>query len=203
MAKMGRPRTFNRDEAIQQAMHLFWEYGYESTSLALLKENIGGGITAPSFYAAFGSKEKLFQEVVERYRTTHGQVSLSLWDQNLPPREAIELALRRSAKMQTEKNHPKGCLIVIAANTCSPEHQHVQKLLVEQRALTRAGFEQCVQRAVDSGELTLQTSVEAFAAVFHGFLQGITVLARDSVSHEILDAAITEIMKNWEVHRVS
>lgn len=42
MAKMGRPRAFDRDEAIQQAMHLFWEYGYESTSLALLKEKIGG-----------------------------------------------------------------------------------------------------------------------------------------------------------------
>jgi len=200
MAKMGRPRAFDRDEAIQQAMHLFWEYGYESTSLALLKENIGGGITAPSFYAAFGSKEKLFQEVVERYTTTYGQVNLSLWDQHLPPRDAIELALRRSAKMQTEKTHPKGCFIVIAANTCSPEHQHVQSLLAEQRALTRAGFEQCIQRAVDSGELVAQTKVEAFAAVFNGFLQGITVLARDGVSHQVLHDAITEIMRNWEEH---
>lgn len=200
MAKMGRPRAFDRDEAIQQAMHLFWEYGYESTSLALLKEKIGGGITAPSFYAAFGSKEKLFQEVVERYTTTYGQVNLSLWDQHLPPRDAIELALRRSAKMQTEKTHPKGCFIVIAANACSPEHQHVQSLLAEQRALTRAGFEQCIQRAVDSGELVAQTKVEAFAAVFNGFLQGITVLARDGVSHQVLHDAITEIMRNWEEH---
>ncbi len=203
MAKMGRPRTFNRDEAIQQAMHLFWEYGYESTSLALLKEKIGGGITAPSFYAAFGSKEKLFQEVVEHYQTTYGQVSVSLWDQNLTPRDSIELALRRSAKMQTERNHPKGCLIVIAANTCSPEHLHVQQLLAEYRALTRAGFKQCVQRAVDEGEISPQINIEAIAAVFHGFLQGITVLARDGVSHEILDATITEIMRNWDVHRDS
>lgn len=200
MAKMGRPRAFDRDEAILQAMHLFWEYGYESTSLALLKEKIGGGITAPSFYAAFGSKEKLFQEVVERYTTTYGQVNLSLWDQHLPPRDAIELALRRSAKMQTEKTHPKGRFIVIAANTCSPEHQHVQSLLAEQRALTRAGFEQCIQRAVDSGELVAQTKVEAFAAVFNGFLQGITVLARDGLSHQVLHDAITEIMRNWEEH---
>lgn len=200
MAKMGRPRAFDRDEAILQAMHLFWEYGYESTSLALLKEKIGGGITAPSFYAAFGSKEKLFQEVVERYTTTYGQVNLSLWDQHLPPRDAIELALRRSAKMQTEKTHPKGCFIVIAANTCSPEHQHVQSLLAEQRALTRAGFEQCIQRAVDSGELVAQTKVEAFAAVFNGFLQGIMVLARDGLSHQVLHDAITEIMRNWEEH---
>ncbi|MDR0237085.1 TetR/AcrR family transcriptional regulator [Acinetobacter sp.] len=202
MAKMGRPRAFDRDEAIQQAMHLFWEYGYESTSLALLKENIGGGITAPSFYAAFGSKEKLFQEVVERYTTTYGQVNLSLWDQHLSPRDAIELALRRSAKMQTEETHPRGCFIVIAANTCSPEHQHVQNLLAEQRALIRAGFEQCIQRAVDSGEFVSETKVEAFAAVFNGFLQGITVLARDGMSYQILNDAITEIMRNWEKHTI-
>ena len=54
MAQMGRPRTFDRNEAIRQAMTLFWQHGYESTSLAMLKSNLGNGITAPSFYAAFG-----------------------------------------------------------------------------------------------------------------------------------------------------
>ena len=57
MAQMGRPRSFDRDAAIEQALHLFWQQGYESTSLAQLKDAIAGGITAPSFYAAFGSKE--------------------------------------------------------------------------------------------------------------------------------------------------
>ena len=57
MAQMGRPRTFDRQQAVEQAMHLFWEQGYETTSLSQLKAHIGGGISAPSFYAAFGSKE--------------------------------------------------------------------------------------------------------------------------------------------------
>ena len=64
MAQMGRPRTFDRDAAITQAMHLFWEHGYDATSLSQLKASIGGGITAPSFYAAFGSKQALFTEVM-------------------------------------------------------------------------------------------------------------------------------------------
>lgn len=99
MAQMGRPRTFDRDAAITQALHLFWQHGYDATSLSLLKANIGGGITAPSFYAAFGSKQALFGEVMEHYLTTHGRVTESLFDTTLAPREAIELTLRRSAKM--------------------------------------------------------------------------------------------------------
>ncbi|MFP9230824.1 TetR/AcrR family transcriptional regulator [Pectobacterium cacticida] len=203
MAQMGRPRTFDRDEAVQQAMHLFWEHGYESTSLSMLKSSIGGGITAPSFYAAFGSKEALFQEVVDRYVATHGQVNASLWDDNLPPRQAIELALRRSAKMQTERSHPKGCLLVLAASTCSPEHESVQKLLASQRARTRQGFQRCVQRAVDAGELPADTDVRAFAASFHSFLLGLSLQARDGVPGTVLDAAVTEILRNWDARALS
>ncbi|MDX7986743.1 TetR/AcrR family transcriptional regulator [Xenorhabdus sp. 12] len=203
MAKMGRPRTFNRDEAIQQAMNLFWEHGYESTSLSLLKAGIGGGITAPSFYAAFGSKEALFREVVERYIATHGQVVASLWDESLSPRQAIELSLRRSAKMQTESGHPKGCLLVLSTSACSPEHEHVQKLLAKQRERTNEGFRQCVQRAVNSGELPADIDIQAFAAVFYCFLGGLSILARDGVSGAVLDAAVTEIMRNWDVRAAS
>lgn len=203
MAQMGRPRTFDRDEAVQQAMHLFWEHGYESTSLNQLKSGIAGGITAPSFYAAFGSKEALFREVVERYVATHGQVNASLWDESLPPRRAIELALRRSAKMQTERSHPKGCLLVLAASTCSPEHEHVQNLLAKQRSRTRAGMEQCVQRAVDVGDLPADTNVRAFAAGFHSFLLGLSMQARDGVPGSVLDAAVSGLMRSWDAHSSS
>ncbi|MCH7315017.1 TetR/AcrR family transcriptional regulator [Acinetobacter sp. ANC 3882] len=203
MAQMGRPRTFDRDEAIQQAMFLFWEYGYDSTSLSLLKLNIGGGITAPSFYAAFGSKEALFQEVVEHYLATHGQVISSLWDENLRPREAIELALRRSAKMQTELNHPKGCLLVLSAGACSPENERIQKFLSKQRAKTREKFQQCIQRAVDTLSLPADTEVCAYAASLHSFLLGLSMQARDGVSGTVLNHAVTELMHDWDARTAS
>lgn len=203
MAQMGRPRTFDRDEAIQQAMILFWEYGYDSTSLSLLKSNIGGGITAPSFYAAFGSKEALFHEVVEHYLATHGQVISSLWDENLRPREAIELALRRSAKMQTELNHPKGCLLVLSAGACSPENERIQKFLSKQRAKTREKFQQCIQHAVDTLNLPADTVVCAYAASLHSFLLGLSMQARDGVSGTVLNHAVTELMRDWDARTAS
>lgn len=71
MPRTGRPRTFNRDEAVAAAMILFWEYGFESTSLAQLKAAMGD-ISSASFYAAFKSKEDLFREVIDRYISMYG-----------------------------------------------------------------------------------------------------------------------------------
>lgn len=166
MAQMGRPRTFDREEAIRQAMTLFWQHGYESTSLAMLKSNLGNGITAPSFYAAFGSKEALFEEVVDCYMTTFGQVNDCLWDDTLEPRDAIELALRRSAKMQTEQGHPSGCLIALSVNTCSPANEHIREILAAQRDRTRAGFLRCVTRAKEAGLLASDTDVRRWPRPF-------------------------------------
>ncbi|RAU47845.1 MULTISPECIES: TetR/AcrR family transcriptional regulator [unclassified Pseudomonas] len=199
MAQMGRPRSFDRDVAITQAMHLFWEHGYDATSLSQLKANIGTGITAPSFYAAFGSKQALFEEVMERYLNTHGRVTESLFDTTLAPREAIELTLRRSAKMQCEPGHPKGCLVALGLlSTCTDESKAISAPLAEARALNRAGIVACVKRGIALGELPATVVPEALAAAFDSFLLGISVLARDGVAFEQIDAAVTQIMGLWD-----
>ncbi|MEE4344135.1 TetR/AcrR family transcriptional regulator [Pseudomonas alliivorans] len=199
MAQMGRPRTFDRDTAITQAMHLFWEHGYDATSLSQLKASIGGGITAPSFYAAFGSKQALFTEVMERYLTTHGRVTDSLFDQTLLPREAIELTLRRSAKMQCEDDHPKGCLVSLGLmSACSDESKAISAPLARARDMNRAALVACVERAVEAGALPKTVIPETLAAVFDSFMLGLSTLARDGVHHHTLDAAVTQIMGLWD-----
>lgn len=202
MAKMGRPRLFDREEAVRQAMYLFWQYGYESTSLALLKAHLGNGITAPSFYAAFGSKEALFEEVVDCYLSTYGQVNDCLWDNTLTPREATELALRRSAKMQTEQGHPSGCLIALSVNTCSPGHEHIRKMLEVRRTRTREGFLNCVRRAIDAGELAADTDARALAMYLHSFEIGLSTQARDGATGEELNTSVSFAMKGWDANRV-
>jgi len=64
--KRGRPLSFDRDAALQRAMEVFWAHGYEASSLQDLTQAMG--INPPSLYAAFGDKEKLFMEVVDRYQ---------------------------------------------------------------------------------------------------------------------------------------
>lgn len=199
MARTGRPRGFNRDEAVQQAMRLFWEHGYEPTSLAQLKSAMGG-ISAASFYAAFGSKEALFREVVERYLRTHGRVTAALQDAMLPPRAAVEGVLRASARMQTDAAHPSGCFIVLSTAVCSPENQHVQALLAAERQRTREALRACVGRAMEQDELRPDTDVKGLAAVFDTFLVGLATQARDGVPLAVLDAGISAVMAVWDAH---
>jgi AcrR family transcriptional regulator len=199
MARTGRPRTFDRDAALTQAMYLFWEYGYESTSLAQLKAAIGTGISAPSFYAAFGSKQALFEETVQRYLATHGQVTESLWDDALAPREAIETTLRRSAKMQCEAGHPKGCMVALGTmSATSGEHAAVTAPLTASRLRTYAGITTRIQAGITQKALLPHTDVTSLTAVFYGFLLGISPMARDGVTYAVLDTAITHIMTLWD-----
>jgi len=200
MARTGRPRAFDRDDAVDQAMQLFWQHGYDSTSLSQLKAELGGGISAPSFYAAFGSKEALFDECVQRYLTTFAQVTECLWDETLPPRQAIETALRQSARMQCDDGHPKGCMVTLGVMSApSPENAHVAQALTHSRARTRAGIVACVERGVSEGLLADDTNAAAMATVFDSFLQGISILARDGTPVESIDAAITQVMRTWDV----
>ncbi|MGH8448542.1 TetR/AcrR family transcriptional regulator [Pseudomonas sp.] len=200
MAQMGRPRNFDRDHAVEQAMHLFWQHGYDATSLAQLKAGLGGGISAPSFYAAFGSKEALFDECVQRYLATYAQVTECLWDENLPPRQAIETALRQSARMQCEDGHPKGCMVALGVMSApSPENARVADVLTQSRARTRAGIVRCVERAISTGQLPETLSAAELATVFDSFLQGVSILARDNAPHERIDAAISHLLLTWDI----
>jgi len=200
--RTGRPRQFDRSLAVQQAMHLFWQNGYESTSLAQLKAAIGQGITAPSFYAAFGSKEALFRETVSCYMNSHGRVTEPLWDESLSPREAIERAMRQSARMQCEQTHPPGCMVALGVmSACSAENQQVMKPLEDSRHRTRQGLKACLKRAMDDGELSSSTDIAGLTALFDSFLLGISTLVRDGVTLDDIEAGITQVMKLWDVNK--
>ncbi|MET0322142.1 MAG: TetR/AcrR family transcriptional regulator [Duganella sp.] len=197
MTRTGRPRQFDRDAALTSAMHLFWEHGYEATTLSQLKQVLG--ISAPSFYAAFGSKEALFQECVALYLQRHGTVMDFLWDPQLAPRAAIELALRASARMQCEAGHPKGCMVALGVMSAgAPDHAAATAGLSATRARNRAGLLACVQRGIAHGELAAATSAQALAGAFESFLIGLSTLARDGAAPDDLDAAVTYIMQLWD-----
>lgn len=197
MPRTGRPREFNRDEAVTAAMNLFWEHGFESTSISQLRA-VMGNISAASFYAAFDSKEVLFREAVERYKSTFGQVTDRFRDTSLTSKAAIEQGLRQSARIQTENSHPLGCLLVLSAVNCSPEQQHIQEILAKERERVHGWLENCIERAVANGELPASTDIPMLLTLFETFLRGISIQARDHVPYETIDAAITQLMTVWD-----
>lgn len=197
MARTGRPRGFDKDEALARAMHLFWERGYEATSLTQLKASMGD-ISASSFFAAFGSKEALFRAVLDQYAQSYGQVTAPLHDSSLIARDAVKQVLEGSARMQTDPTHPLGCLVVLSLAFSSPENQHLQVLLATERQRNRNGLRACVKRAISRGELRADTDKTALATLLDAVLLGLTTQARDGVPFTALHAGITAALGVWD-----
>ena len=179
-------------------MHLFWEHGYEATSLAQLRGAMGG-ISSASFYAAFESKEALFRETVALYVERYGTCLQALFDPAVAPRDAVEHSLRCSVDMQTGKGHPLGCLVCSSAVSCSPEASGVQQFVGDIRAANHAAIRGCVDRAIRLGELPLERDAAALAATFYGFLLGVSAQARDGVDRATLHTAVNEVMRVWPI----
>ncbi len=200
MPRTGRPRHFERDDALDAAMQLFWRQGYESTSLDQLKRAMGG-LSAASFYGAFSSKESLYREALARYLDTHGQVVAALRDDALAPRAALEQALRRSARLQTDAQWPKGCMIVLSAINASPGNTHLQALVGAERGRIRDAIRRCIDRAIQMGELRADVDAQGLATLADALLVGMSVQARDGISHTAIEAAVSNLLQVWDMNR--
>ena len=194
MPRIGRPREYDRDAALRAATYLFWEHGYDAVSLDQLLAAMGG-LSKASFYAAFKSKAELYREVIAFYLKTHGRVSDDLANQALAPRTRLEVALRRTAAMQSDPSHPSGCLIALSAMTAATGG--LTRLTADERARNRAQISQCVREAMENGELKPGTDPEGVAALLDGLLLGISIMARDGVLKGTLDAAISSAFSSW------
>ena len=200
MARTGRPRGFHTDRALDAAMQLFWRQGYEATSLDQLKRAMGG-LSAASFYGAFGSKEGLYRAALARYLDSHGQVVTALYDETLAPRAALEQVLRRSARMQTDMELPTGCMVVLSAANASPENAHLQALVAAERGRTREAIRHCINRSVALRELRPGVGADGLATLADALLVGMSVQARDGVSRTEIDAAISTLLDLYDSHR--
>lgn len=199
MPRTGRPRGFDRDEALTTAMHLFWQHGFEAVSLDQLRGGMGG-ISSASFYAAFGSKEALYREALARYLASHGSVMAALHDRTLAPRARVETALRGSAVMQTDAGHPAGCMVILSAIIGPDTGTAVQALTARERAGNRVAIRACVDEAIAVGDLRATTDASGLATLLDGVLVGLSIQARDGVDGRTIDAAVSQSMKLWDAN---
>ncbi len=199
MPRTGRPLQFDRNGALDAAMRLFWHQGYESTSLNQLKQAMGG-LSAASLYGAFGSKEGLYREALARYMETHGQVIAALRDETLRPRAALEQALLQSARLQTDPDLPKGCMLVLSAANASPENAHLQALVAAERQRTRDAVGHCLDRAIASADLRPDADRDGLATLADALLVGMSVQARDGVPLTAIEAAISSLLLLWDAN---
>ena len=191
----GRPLSFDRDQALGQAMHQFWKAGYETTSVADLTSAMG--ITAPSLYTAFGNKEALFLECVERYTNPGPRKAVESICEAPSARQAARDFLESAADWFTQPNTPAGCLVASAASSGSEASESVRKVLKEIREANRMALQERTERDIREGRLEQDTNAQALAAMTMAVVQGMSTLARDGAERKMLQEVARASMAAW------
>jgi len=192
----GRPRTFDRDSALEAAVSLFWRHGYEGTSIADLTAAMG--VTPPTLYAAFGSKEELYKEVLTRYFDHHGgRARAEALRQEPSAYRALECYLRNVAQQFVDPAMPAGCMISTSTLFCAEENKAAADATAAARAMAMAMLEGRFAAAKRDGQLPDDVDPADLAHFYGAVVQGMSVQAHDGASVDALNNLIDLALKAW------
>jgi TetR/AcrR family transcriptional regulator, copper-responsive repressor len=189
----GRPRSFDRDQALLQAMEVFWKKGFEATSVADLTEAMG--INPPSLYAAFGDKEKLFLEAVDRYQARRGESCQ--YCEEATARAAVEKLLLYLADELCGSDHPRGCLLQMAEATAGESSAKLKAALQAKRMASRAMLKARIDRGIREGDVPEGTDAAALTDFYVTIIAGMSMRARDGATRKSLLATVANAMRLW------
>lgn len=184
--RKGRPREFDRHKALCAALRLFWQNGYEPTSVARLCEAMG--INPPSLYATFGNKAALFLEAVRYYEHTWWHAPCQRFLREPDVRQAVETFFAEAARILLSPHTPCGCMLVLAAVNISPTETEIMRAISEMRMATKDMFASRLRRAIEEGQLPRQTDAAALAGALNTLLEGLSLQARDGLAQTELAA---------------
>tara|TARA_B100001179_G_scaffold120551_1_gene86171 strand:- start:722 stop:1315 length:594 start_codon:yes stop_codon:yes gene_type:complete len=185
---MPRPREFDCEKALEAAMYVFWEKGYEGTSYSDL--SAATGVARPGLYAAFGDKHALFLKVLDHY----AKQETGFWQAALDESTAaavVTAALRHSANANLQASKPRGCLGLNGALACSDDAKAVQQRLNQMRERAVETLRDRFQQAQKAGDMPADTNADTVARLSVTFMQGIAVQAKAGTDKAEIDRMIT------------
>jgi AcrR family transcriptional regulator len=191
----GRPREFDRDEALECAMRLFWGRGYEATSISDLTKAMR--IAPPALYGAFGDKKRLFLEAVGRYEQGPGCFAQKALTGEPTAERAMRRLLLGAVNSFTDPKNPRGCLVVLGAANCTAESADIAEALAGRRRLAEGAVRARIAAGKKAGELTHGAEVEALTGMVTATLYGLAVKARDGAPRARLRKIVEHLMATW------
>jgi AcrR family transcriptional regulator len=191
---IGRPRAFDIDKALDRALKVFWQKGYEGASLLDLTKAMG--INRPSLYAAFGNKESLFCKALDRYAEGPADYFRKALEE--PTARAVaERLLVGSADLLTNPRNPRGCLMVQGALACGAAADSVRRELVSRRMAGEIALRRRFARASADGDLPADADPADLARYVVTVIRGMAVQAAGGASREELRRVAEMALRVW------
>ena len=190
--QFGRPREFDPDKALDLALQVFWQKGYEGTSLTDLTDAMG--INRPSLYAAYGNKEELFRKALDNYCTNAMSMQAEALDRPTA-REAVEALLRGAVSGLTMPGNPAGCLTVRGALAGGEESEPVRLELMARRLASQEAIKARLVRAKSEGDLPEDTDSESLAGYISTILNGMSIQAANGATCDELNGIVDTALK--------
>lgn len=192
--RTGRPRGFDKERALAIAMDMFWRKGFAATSMAELCGALA--IAPPSLYAAFGSKESLYEACISYYMDN---VAPCIWNgfrQAATAREAVEAFLEDSANVLPGINKPSGCMVTLS-DARGEGSERLGQLVEDARRKGLQLVERRIEEGVATGEISREVNPAAIARYFLSVQQGMSIQARDGFTVNELRDVARAAMKAW------
>lgn len=194
VGRPGRPRAFDPGQALEAALTVFWRKGYDGASLTDLTGAMG--VSRPSLYAAFGDKQSLFRQALARYLAGPA----AYFDRALDAptaREAVERLLGGAVELGTDPMHPRGCLLVQGALSCSESAGGARDELASRRAAGQAAIRRRLRRAQVEGDLPADVDVGELARYVATVMQGLAVQAASGAGRAELRRVVARALQAW------
>lgn len=191
--KTGRPIGFDKDAGLDAAMLLFWERGFEGTSMADLTHAMG--LSPSSIYAAFGDKQALFALAAKRYVENPAQyVARALGEPTL--KDVIRALFENTVEFLTTPGHRPTCMSLAGAMGCSVNATPAKQLMIEIRKRNEAAIKSRLVRARKSGELPKEINVDDYTRYLSAILAGLSVQAANGSTKSELKRTAQMALKN-------
>ncbi|MGG4443321.1 TetR/AcrR family transcriptional regulator [Brevibacillus fortis] len=188
---MARTREFDEEKVLEAAMQLFWEKGYEATSLSDLTTRMG--IQRPSIYSTFGDKKELFEAALRRYTMSRASEVRTKLQNNPSVKEAFRHFFNEVIDEEYTESLSRGCFCINTMVELAPHDEKFEILTREHQMYLSVIFQETIERGIQSGELDSSIDAKAIAQALIVSLIGLTVIMKSRPTRSFVDNSI-EVM---------
>jgi TetR/AcrR family transcriptional repressor of nem operon len=193
---MARTKDFNEDEVLDKALAIFWQKGYNGTSMQELVDGLG--ISRSSMYDTYTDKYTLFTKSLERYREKTAAEMMHLISEGSSAKAGIKKMLQSVVNESVCDKSPRGCFIV---NTCvesAPHDKAIAKILQQNMQDAEEVFYLAIKKGQESGEIPGRNDARALARFIINTINGIRVTAKAGTDKKVYDDVVKVALEALE-----